>query len=304
MTDLQTVIYAKDPKGVVRVTLNRPERRNAQDLQLLYDLREAFDRASQDDDVKVIVLAGAGDHFSSGHDLAGDSGKDIREFSMVGTWAGFDLPGAEGLMAREREIYIDLTKRLRDCPKPTIAEVHGWCIAGGLMLAWACDLIIASDDARFSDPVLDLGVAGVEYFAHPWELGVRKAKEFLFLGEPIDAPEAHRIGMVNRVVKREDLSNSVTEIARKIAGKPSFALKVAKDLVGAAEESMGRNRAIQHAFMGHTLCHMHNKDIYGVIIDPNGLPDRLKETVIERIRTEFEPQRRDFALRRLGVIEQ
>ena len=161
----------------------------------------------QDDAVKVIILAGNGPHFSAGHDLrpAGKNAAGV-DFPPVGTWGGFAEPNAHGRFAREQEIYLQITRRWRNLAKPTIAEVHGKCIAGGLMLAWACDLIVASDDAEFCDPVVTMGVCGVEWFVHPWELGPRKAKEFLFTADVWSAEEAHRLGMVNHVVPRAELS--------------------------------------------------------------------------------------------------
>jgi len=144
-----TVLYETPAPGVARITQNRPEARNAQDLQLTYDLNAAFDFAAAADDVKVIILAGSDPHFSSGHDLRGRSGKTHADFPVVGTWAEFGKPGAEANMANEEEIYLQMCRRWRNIPKPTIAQVQGKCIAGGLMLAWVCDLIVASEDAPF-----------------------------------------------------------------------------------------------------------------------------------------------------------
>jgi enoyl-CoA hydratase len=157
--------------------MNRPEARNAQNLQMTYDLNAAFDAAVQDDPVKVIILAGNGPHFSAGHDLRpGARNAAGVDFPALGHWGGFNEPNAHGRFAREQEIYLQITRRWRNLAKPMIAEVHGKCIAGGLMLAWACDLIVASVDAEFCDPVVTMGVCGVEWFVHPWELGPRKAK--------------------------------------------------------------------------------------------------------------------------------
>jgi enoyl-CoA hydratase len=131
-----------------------------------------------------MILAGSGPHFSAGHDLrpAGKNAAGV-DFAPIGSWGGFAEPNAHGRFAREQEIYLQITRRWRNLAKPTIAEVHGKCIAGGLMLAWACDLIVASDDAEFCDPVVTMGVCGVEWFVHPWELGPRKAKELLFTSD-------------------------------------------------------------------------------------------------------------------------
>lgn len=297
----ETLVYEKPAAGVARISLNRVETRNAQDMTMLYELLDAFDAATLDDDVVVIVLAGMGEHFSSGHDMTGDSGKTWRDFPLRGTVAEFDAPGGEGLYGREREIYLDLTRRLADCAKPTIAEVQGWCIAGGLMLAWPCDLIFASDDARFMDPVINIGMPGVEYFAHAAELGLRKAKEFLFLGEPLTAEEAFQAGMVNRVIARADLTREVMDVASRIAGKPRFALKLIKESVNGFARAAGQDIAMQNAFSMHQLCHIHNKDRFGVIIDPRGLPDALKKRVLERIDHEFSAEQRERIMANLEL---
>ena len=201
--EFETIIVERPEPAIARIVMNRPEARNAQNLQMTYDLNAAFDAAVQDDAVKVIILAGQGPHFSAGHDLR-PGGKNAAgvDFPPVGNWGGFAEPNAHGRFAREQEIYLQITRRWRNLAKPMIAEVHGKCIAGGLMLAWACDIIVASDDAEFCDPVVTMGVCGVEWFVHPWELGPRKAKEFLFTSDIWSAAEAHRLGMVNHVVPR------------------------------------------------------------------------------------------------------
>jgi enoyl-CoA hydratase len=273
----ETVRCSVPAAGVAHVEMNRPQARNAQNLQLTYDLDAAFRWALADDTSKVIILAGADPHFSAGHDLRATS-KDAagRDYPPIGTWGGFAEPGAHGLMAREQEIYLEMTKRWRDLAKPTIAAVQGRCIAGGLMLAWACDLIIAADDAVFCDPVVAMGVIGVEWFVHPWELGVRKAKELLFTGDTWSAAEAHRLGMVNQVVPRADLAAAALATAQKIATRPAFALKLAKAAVNGAVDAMGQPEALRHAFALHQLCHAHNRDQFGGIVDPSGLPAAVK----------------------------
>ena len=190
---------------VTRITMNRPEYRNAQNSAMTYALDDAFYAAAADDEVKVIILAGEGKHFSAGHDI-GTPGRDIDQSfpRRAGLWwdhVGKD--GAESRYAREEEVYLGMCRRWRELPKPVIAQVQGACIAGGLMLAWICDLIVAADDAFFADPVVRMGIPGVEYFAHPWVMGPRQAKEFLFLGERVDAARALQLGMVNRVVPRD-----------------------------------------------------------------------------------------------------
>ncbi len=199
MTDL--VLFETPRPKVARLVLNRPEARNAQDTHLLYELNDAFDRAARDDEISVVILAAVGPHFSAGHDMR-ERGlvANMQAHETVGTWCGFGCAGAEGQFAREREIYLGLSERWRNIPKPTIAEVQGKVIAGGLMLVWPCDIIVASDDATFMDNTVTMGVCGAEYFGHPWELGTRKAKELLFTADELSADEAMRLGMVNHVV--------------------------------------------------------------------------------------------------------
>ena len=219
MTEFSRITYAVD-EGVARITLDRVDVRNAQDKAMLYELNDAFDFASRDDAVKVIVLAANGPHFSSGHDLSDRS--DVGDFTQVSNWGGFDKPGAEGRQALEEEIYLGLCWRWRNLPKPTIAEVQGKVIAGGLMLVWVCDLIVAAEATTFSDPVVAFGVNGVEYFAHPWEFGPRKAKELLFTGGRMTAAEALSCGMVNHVVPPDELTSFTNNLAARIALRPSM----------------------------------------------------------------------------------
>ena len=181
-TDEPVLYEVRD--GIASVTMNRPAFNNAQNSQMTYALDAAFKRAVDDDAVSVIVLRGAGKHFSAGHDI-GTPGRDVNKpFERVHLWWDHtNKPGAEFNYAREQEVYVGMCRRWHEMPKPTIAMVQGACVAGGLMLAWVCDLIVASDDAFFQDPVVRMGIPGVEYFAHAHELNPRVAKEFLFLGE-------------------------------------------------------------------------------------------------------------------------
>lgn len=269
MSSGERVVYETPDAHIVRLVLNRPDVRNAQDTELLYKLNDAFDRAAQDNTVKVIILAARGPHFSSGHDLnEADAQAAMKHYPTVGTWAGFEAEGAEGRMARENEIYLGFSERWRNIPKPTIAQVHGKCISGGLMLAWPCDLIIASDDALFADNTVALGVAGAEYFAHPWEVGVRKAKEMLFTANWITAAEAKQLGMVNQVVASDELGDYTLSLARRIAEKSLFALRMAKEAVNAAQDVQGRATALRAAFWAHHLTHSHNMERYGGVVDP------------------------------------
>ncbi|HVZ09099.1 enoyl-CoA hydratase [Rhodopila sp.] len=274
--------YETPASHIARIVMARPQAHNAQGLQMTYELNDAFSRAALDESVKVIILAADGRNFSAGHDLSGDAGKTLRDFPTVGTWAGFEADGAEARYGREMEIYLEMCERWRNLSKPTIAQVQGKCIAGGLMLAWVCDLIIASDDATFKDPVIDFGICGVEFFNHPWELGIRKAKEFLFTAEEITAQEAAAHGMVNRVVPRAELEATTLALAERIAAKPAFALKATKQALNHVQDVQGRRNAQMHAFSLHHLLHAHNELVYGLPMDPNGLPDTVRDKVFAR----------------------
>ena len=198
--------YERPAERVARITLAREDIRNAQDRAMLYEINTALDIAMHDDEVRVVILAADGPHFSSGHHLM-DASKIGEHGPPVMGVGGYELPGAEGYMAQELEIYLGFCWRWRNLPKPTIVQVQGKVIAGGLMLVWPFDLVVASEDAQFSDPVVAFGVNGVEFFAHAYELGHRKAKEMLFTGDSIGAAEAKTLGMVNQVVKREELES-------------------------------------------------------------------------------------------------
>jgi enoyl-CoA hydratase len=257
-----TVSYERRD-AVALVTMNRPEYRNAQNSAMTYALDTAFVRAVDDDEVKVIVLAGAGKHFSAGHDI-GTPGRDVDtsfERKAVLWWDHVGKDGGDLRYAREMEVYLGMCRRWREIPKPTIAMVQGACIAGGLMLAWVCDLIIAADDAFFADPVVRMGIPGVEYFAHPWVLGPRAAKEFLFTGDRFDAARAHQLGMVNRVVPRADLETETFAIAGRIAGMPRFGLALAKRAVNQAEDQMGLRAGMDSVFGLHHFAHAHNAEV-------------------------------------------
>ncbi|AMK26570.1 enoyl-CoA hydratase (plasmid) [Sphingobium sp. SJ10-10] len=274
----ETIVFEDVVPGVVRIALNRPESRNAQNAAMLYELNTAFNQAARDDSVKVIILAARGKHFSSGHDLRiPDFVAEMAPWDPVGTWCGFSCTGAEGRMGIEKEMFLGLSERWRNIPKVTIAQVQGKAISGGLMLIWPCDIIIAAEDAEFADNTADIGVAGAEFFNHPWELGVRKAKEMLFTSDFIDAQEAYRLGMVNHVVPREELQSFTEAMACKIAKKPAFTLKLLKEAVNAAQDAQGRVNAMGTSFALHQLSHSHNEQIFGLPIDPTNLPAAVRD---------------------------
>lgn len=272
MSNWQHILYEQPADHVARVVLNRPETRNAQDTQMLYELNEAYDRATQDEAIKVIITAAKGPHFSSGHDLRERDHLETQDrYHPVTTAMGYHRAGAEGRQAREEEIYTGFCERWRNIPKPMIAAVQGRCVAGGLMLCWPCDIIIAAEDALFEDVTVALGIPGVEYFAHPWEVGSRKAKEMLFAGAQVNAEEARMLGMVNRVVPLASLENETLELAKRIALRPSFALKLAKQAVNNTEDAQGRHAAFVAAFAMHHLAHSHAMEVFGLPVDPGGV---------------------------------
>lgn len=260
MPEQEEVVLYERRGGVAVVTLNRPRYRNAQNSALIYALDRALHAAAMDDEVRAIVLRGAGPAFSAGHDT-GSPGRDLDvSYERITMWPDHvGKPSIESRLNRESEVYVELCRRWRDLPKPTIAMVHGACVAGGLMLAWVCDLIIASEDAFFADPSVQQGGAGVEWFAHAFQMAPRFAKEFLFLSERMPAQRAYELGMVNRVVPLAELESTVMTVAEKIAGMPPFGLRLAKRNLNFAEDAMGLRETVEHSFGWHQLVHAHGE---------------------------------------------
>lgn len=253
---------------IATITLDRPEAANAQTLALLDELDAAWERAAADPDVRVIVLQANGKHFSAGHDIKGVGATD------GGSADGWTLAGIYETEARR---FLEYSLRWRNVPKPSIAAVQGVCIAGGLLLCWPCDLIIAADNATFSDPVVNMGIGGVEYHGHTWEWGARKAKELLFTGRAMTAVEAERLGMVTRVVPLDDLRSTTRGLAAEIATKHPFALRQAKRAVNQTLDVQGFYAAVQAVFDIHQTGHGH-------ALSESGLPilmglDGMKEKV-------------------------
>ena len=275
-TVFEQIRYEQPAPAVARIMLARADVRNAQDKQMLYEIDRALNVAMHDDGVKVVIIGADGPHFSSGHHLkdrsqVGDFGPPIMG---VG---GYRRPGQEGHMAMEQEVFIGFCWRWRNMPKPTIVQVQGKAIAGGLMLVWPFDLIVASEDAQFSDPVIAFGVNGHEYFVHAWEVGHRKAKEMLFTGDAISAQEGKELGMVNHVVPRDELEAFTLDLAKKIAKQPPFGLKLAKLAVNQSLDAQGMYNAIHSAFGLHHLGHANARILYEAGVDPSGAPKIRKE---------------------------
>lgn len=252
-----------DEGRIVRIWLNRPDAHNAQNRTLLVALDEAFTRAEADDDVRVVILAARGKNFSAGHDLGSEAALAERRPGpgQHPTFRGYGAtrdPVAEKTFLQEWHFYFQNTCRWRDLRKITIAQVQGNAISAGLMLIWACDLIVAADNAKFSDVVgVRMGMPGVEYYAHPWEFGPRKAKELLLTGDSLDADEAYRLGMVSKVFPLDELEDKTLEFARRIAERPTMGALLIKDSVNAASDAMGFTEALRHAFHVHELGHAH-----------------------------------------------
>ena len=251
-----------DEGSVCRILLNRPKTRNAQNRGMLVELDEAFRAAEADDSVRVIIFGGVGPLFSSGHDMGSSEaraemapGPDQHRTANID---GGTRQGAEKLMLQEWHYFFDNTRRWRNLRKITIAQVQGTVFAAGLMLMWACDLICAADDASFADVVgTRLGMCGVEYFAHPWEFGPRRAKELLLTGDSMDVDEAYRLGMVSKVFPRDELEERTLAFARRIAKTPTMAALLIKEAVNQSVDNMGFYNALNACFTLHELNHSH-----------------------------------------------
>ncbi|MCX4095734.1 enoyl-CoA hydratase [Nocardia sp. alder85J] len=254
---------ALDDGRIARLTLNRPETHNAQNRGMLVELDDAFSRAQAEDTVRVVILAAAGRSFSAGHDMGtAVSSEEIEpgpnQHPTMRIHGGTRTSVVEQRMLQEWHYYFDNTLRWRNLRKITIAQVQGNVISAGLMLMWACDLIVAADDTIFADVVgTRLGMGSVEYVAHPWELGPRKAKELLLTGDSIDAEEGYRLGMVNKVFPRADLTERTLAFARRIAARPTMSNLVVKDLINDAVDQMGFTNSLKHSFALHQLNHAH-----------------------------------------------
>jgi enoyl-CoA hydratase len=283
MPDYTFVLYETLEDGqIVRIMLNRPEARNAQNRGLLVELDDAFRRAEADDDVRVVILGGTGPMFSSGHDMG--SKASIEEMvpgpnqHPTRQGDGATRKGAESLMLQEWHYFFENTRRWRNLRKITIGQAHGDVYAAGLMLLWACDLIVCADGTRFADVVgTRLGMCGVEYFAHPWEFGPRKAKELLLTGDSIDAHEAHALGMVSKVFPPDELEESTVGLARRIAKLPTMTSLLIKESVNQTVDNMGFYNALNACFTLHELNHSHwaqvNDDGWPVAKEDAGIPN-------------------------------
>ncbi|WIM89680.1 enoyl-CoA hydratase [Candidatus Mycobacterium wuenschmannii] len=251
-----------DDGQIVRISLNRPDQRNAQNRGMLVELDGAFARAEADDNVRVVILAGEGPMFSSGHDIGSKQaraefapGPDQHPTAKIN---GGTREGAEKIMLQEWHYFFQNNLRWRNLRKITIAQVHGDVFSAGLMLIWACDLIVGSEEVRFADVVgTRLGMCGMEYFGHPWEFGPRRTKELMLTGDAIEIEEAYRLGMVSKIFKRDELPERALEMARRIATVPTMAALLIKDSVNQSVDNMGFYNALHSCFTLHQLNHSH-----------------------------------------------
>ena len=265
-----------DDGTIARIMLDRPEMRNAQHRSMLVELNEAFLRAEADDTVRVVIFGGTGPMFSSGHDTGSKEmweelrGENPHPSAVTN---GGTRDGAESLYLQEWHYFFQNTLRWRNLRKITVAQVHGPVFAAGLMLMWACDLIVGADDVVFADVVgTRLGMCGLEYFAHPWEFGPRKAKELLLTGDSIDVHEAHRLGMVSKVFPLDELSDRTLDFARRIAQLPTMAALMIKESVNQTVDNQGFYNSLQASFTLHQLNHSHWAEVH-----ENGMPAGLPE---------------------------
>ncbi len=283
MPDYKFVLYEPIGDGqIVRIMLNRPEARNAQNRGLLVDLHDAFLHAEADDNVRVIILGGMGPMFSSGHDLG--SKVSVEEYQPgpnqhpTRLINGSNRKGAEGLMLQEWHYFFENTRRWRNLRKITIGQAHGDVYAAGLMLLWACDLIVCAESTTFADVVgTRLGMCGVEYFAHPWEFGPRKAKELLLTGDSVNADEAYGLGMVSKVFPDDELADRTLQFAERIAKLPTMSALLIKEAVNQSVDNMGFYNALNACFTLHELNHSHwaqvNDDGFPVAKEDSGIPN-------------------------------
>ncbi len=264
MADYKFLQYETHDEGaIVRILLDRPEARNAQNRGLLVELDEAFLRAEADDACRVVILGGTGPLFSSGHDMGSKVAMEEYQTHPTSAINGATRSGAEKRMLQEWHYYFENTRRWRNLRKITIAQVQGTVYAAGLMLMWSCDLIVGSDDVLFADVVgTRLGMCGLEYFAHPWELGARKTKELMLTGDSIDIDEAHRLGMVSKVFPRADLESSTLDFARRIAKLPTMTALMIKESVNETQDNQGFYNSLNACFTLHQLNHSHWAEVH------------------------------------------
>lgn len=277
-TDYQFLQYETHDDGrIVRILLDRPDARNAQNRGLLVELDQAFLRAEADDACRVVILGGTGPLFSSGHDMGSKVAMEEYQSHPTSQINGATRDSTEKRMLQEWHYYFENTRRWRNLRKITVAQVQGPVFSAGLMLMWSCDLIVAADDAMFADVVgTRLGMCGLEYFAHPWEFGARKTKELLLTGDSLDVHEAHRLGMVSKVFPRDELEAKTLDFARRIAELPTMTALMIKESVNQTQDNQGFYNALNACFTIHQLNHSHWAEVH-----ENKFPAALPEDGIQ-----------------------
>ena len=234
-----SLVLFEQREHVARITLNRPEKLNALSGELLTELVAAFDRAAADDDVRAVVLTGSGRAFSAGADLGGPRGEHGR--TLDEWWTRL-----QGGIARQMTV--------RDFPKPVIAAVNGYCLGRGCELALWCDIVVASEDAKFGEPEIRHGSMVASMI--PWLTNPQQAKLLILTGDTISAREAHEIGLVVKVVPAAELLDEAERIARRIAKVPPFAVRYNKQMINAMYDAMGFRMAMDYGHKMEVLCHI------------------------------------------------
>ncbi len=256
-------VLIDDPApGVRRITLNRPEKRNALNHQLRGALINALIANDQDPDVRVSIVRGAGPSFCAGYDLMGSEG-DLPVYT----------PAGEGQWPRH---VTELWMGIWDLAKPVVAQVHGYCLAGGSELATGCDLVYMAEDAQMGYPAVRFGVPDMHF--HPWLLGMRKAMEMMLTGDSLSGPEAVEAGWANAAVPADELEDTVVDLAARIAKLPPEIVQMNKRAVHRQMETMGMRAGIR---AGTELCALgvHTDALQDFIakIQDKGLTEALSE---------------------------
>ena len=236
--ELETIIYEKDGP-IARIILNRPEAANSQNPAMVWDVENSLKDAENDYSIKVVIFKANGKGFSAGHDVGTGGGPTYPEF-IEAAEAGHPWGG-------QAKLFMWPILHLWEFQKPTVAAVNGYCIGGGTYFALLNDVVVASDDAYFQMPLPQgLGFPGGETMIEPWVMmNFHQAYEYLYLSKTVDAEEALRLGMVNRVVPRDQLDEEVELIAHQIAQAPLTVLMGIKAGVKRAWETMGMRVHLQ-----------------------------------------------------------
>ncbi len=269
MPDHRFILY-EVANHIARITLNRPQYRNGQATELLIELDQAILAAGADTDVRVIVLTGAGDHFSAGHDLGTPDEQAYRAANPM-------EPGMRGFFDRTWRLYVDMHLRWRNVPTPMIAAVQGYCIFGGWMIASTADIVYAADDAMFLGSLF-------QYFSIPWDIHPRRAKEMLFQGKFINGVQAKELGLVNRVLPRADLFDAVMEYARDVAQNDPMQMRLVKLAINQVQDQQGFTAAIQGSHAHYMLNWQTERDPGFALAVPEGKRRPMVQVALDRYK--------------------